>query len=309
MEETKVEERIDNFLEHLSIEKGYSPNTLSAYRIDLTQFIDYLMALAQGRRWVWAGVEKPDIISYIMHLKEERQYASSTVARKVAAIKSFFHFLWREGHISDDPTAALDSPRVEKRLPRVISFGEVKSLLAQPGKEGGAKGLRDHALLHLLYATGMRASEVVSLNLDDLNLASASVRCWGKGSKERIIPIHAQAVEALREYMERGRREFLKPENPGERALFLNQRGGRLTRQGLWLIVKGYVKEAGLPEGVTPHTLRHSFATHMLDGDADLINVQQLLGHASVSTTQIYTHVSSERLREVYDRSHPRAKD
>ena len=309
MAETKVRERVDNFLEHLSIEKGYSPNTSVAYKTDLAQFLDYLMALAQERRWAWAGVEKSDIISYIMHLKEERQYASSTVARKVAAIKSFFHFLWRAGHISDDPTAALDSPRVEKRLPRVISFEEVKRLLAQPSKDSGAKGLRDRALLHLLYATGMRASEVVSLNLDDLNLASASVRCWGKGSKERIIPIHPQAVEALREYVERGRREFLKPENPGERALFLNWRGRRLTRQGLWLIFKGYAEEAGLPEGVTPHTLRHSFATHMLDGDADLINVQQLLGHASVSTTQIYTHVSSERLREVYDRSHPRAKD
>ena len=308
MEETKVRERVDNFLEHLSVEKGYSLNTLSAYKIDLTQFLDYLMALAEERRWVWAGVEKPDLVSYIRHLKEGRQYASSTVARKVAAIKSFFHFLWREGHISDDPTAALDSPRVEKRLPRVISFEEVKSLLAQPSKEGGVKGWRDRALLQLLYATGMRASEVVSLNLDDLNLASASVRCWGKGSKERIIPIHAQAVATLRDYVERGRREFLKPENAGERALFLNQRGRRLTRQGLWLIVKGYVKEAGLSEGVTPHTLRHSFATHMLDGDADLINVQQLLGHASVSTTQIYTHVSSERLREVYDKSHPRAK-
>jgi len=309
MEKTRVRERIDEFLEYLSVEKGYSPNTLSAYDIDLTQFLGYLMALAEGRRWAWAGVEKADIISYIMHLKEERQYASSTVARKVAAIKSFFHFLWREGHISDDPTAALDSPRVAKRLPRVISFEEVKALLAQPAKEGRAKGLRDHALLHLLYATGMRASEVVALNLDDLNLASASVRCWGKGSKERIIPIHAQAAEALRQYIERGRREFLKPENPAERALFLNQRGKRLTRQGLWLIVKGYVREAGLPQGVTPHTLRHSFATHMLDGDADLINVQQLLGHANVSTTQIYTHVSSERLREVYDRAHPRAND
>lgn len=309
MEETRVRERIDDFLEHLSVEKGYSPHTLSAYETDLSQFLDYLMAQAQERRWVWAGVEKRDIISYIMHLKGERQYASSTVARKVAAIKSFFHFLWRDGHINDDPTAALDSPRVEKRLPRVISLEEVKSLLAQPSKGGDAKGLRDRALLHLLYATGMRASEVVALKLDDLNLASASARCWGKGSKERIIPIHPQAVEALREYVERGRREFLKPENPGERALFLNQRGKRLTRQGLWLIVKGYVKEAGLPEGITPHTLRHSFATHMLEGDADLINVQQLLGHASVSTTQIYTHVSSERLREVYDRSHPRAKD
>lgn len=309
MEETRVRERIDDFLEHLSVEKGYSPHTLSAYETDLSQFLDYLMAQAQERRWVWAGVEKRDIISYIMHLKGERQYASSTVARKVAAIKSFFHFLWRDGHINDDPTAALDSPRVEKRLPRVISLEEVKTLLAQPSQGGDAKGLRDRALLHLLYATGMRASEVVALKLDDLNLASASARCWGKGSKERIIPIHPQAVEALREYVERGRREFLKAENPGERALFLNQRGKRLTRQGLWLIVKGYVKEAGLPEGITPHTLRHSFATHMLEGDADLINVQQLLGHASVSTTQIYTHVSSERLREVYDRSHPRAKD
>jgi integrase/recombinase XerD len=153
----------------------------------------------------------------------------------------------------------------------------------------------------------MRASELVSLTLDDVNLASASVRCFGKGSKERIIPIHAQAVEALREYLDKGRTTFLK--DPKEGAFFLNQRGRKLTRQGLWLIVKGYVKEIGLGEAVTPHTLRHTFATHMLEGDADLINVQQLLGHANVSTTQVYTQVTSERLREVYDKAHPRAKE
>ena len=300
-------ERIEGFLTHLSAEKGYSPNTLSAYRIDLDQFRGYLEGVAQGRRWVWEGVEKSDIISYIMHLKGQKEYASATVARKVAAIKSFFHYLVREGLIRDDPTATLDSPRVEKRLPRAISFQEVKRLLAQPAQRSDARGIRDHGILQLLYATGMRASELVSLTLDDVNLASASVRCFGKGSKERIIPIHAQAVEALREYLDKGRTTFLK--DPKEGAFFLNQRGRKLTRQGLWLIVKGYVKEIGLGEAVTPHTLRHTFATHMLEGDADLINVQQLLGHANVSTTQVYTQVTRERLREVYDKAHPRAKE
>ncbi|MBI3287166.1 MAG: site-specific tyrosine recombinase XerD [Chloroflexi bacterium] len=300
-----MDSHIQNFLSYVSAEKGYSANTRSAYAIDLEQFAEYLLAQPRSIH-DWAQVDKDAIVGFILHLKGDRQYASATVARKVAAIKSFFHFLWREGIIPDDPTATLDSPRVEKRLPRALTLEEVKRLLAEPAKQNNAKGLRDRALLELAYATGMRASELVALNLDDVSLASASVRCWGKGSKERIIPVHARAVRVLQEYLEKGRRQFLR--NPAERALFLNQRGEGLTRQGLWLIIKGYVEQAGLSQKVTPHTLRHSFATHMLDGDADLINVQQLLGHANVSTTQIYTHVTTERLREVYDQSHPRAK-
>jgi integrase/recombinase XerD len=299
--------RIGEFLTHLSAEKGCSENTIAAYRVDLNQFLEYLQRRYGGEEDVlWSRVEKHDIISYIMYLKGDREYAAATSARKVAAIRSFFHFLVAEGFIRDDPTATLDSLKVKKHLPKPMTVDQVDRLLAEPAKLSGHKGLRDQAMLELLYATGMRVSEVVSMRVDDVNLASASVRCWGKGSKERVIPIHQQAVLSLREYMEKGRAHFVK--DADEKALFLNLRGKPLTRQGVWLIFKEYVEKAGLPEDATPHTLRHSFATHMLDRNADLINVQKLLGHTSISTTQVYTHVSSERLRKAYDESHPRAK-
>jgi integrase/recombinase XerD len=211
-----------------------------------------------------------------------------------------------EGFIRDDPTATIDSLRVKKHLPKPMTVEQVDRLLAESAKLATPKGLRDQAILELLYATGMRVSEVVSLKVDDVNLASASVRCWGKGSKERVIPIYQQAVSSLRDYLEKARPHFVK--DADENTLFLNMRGKPLTRQGLWLIFKVYVEKAGLPPDATPHTLRHSFATHMLDRNADLINVQKLLGHTSISTTQVYTHVSSERLRQAYDESHPRAK-
>lgn len=300
-------ERIDDFLTFLSAERGCSENTISAYRGDLSQFREFLR-----RRYgildqdPWHTVQRDDILSYIMYLKGDREYAAATAARKIAAIRSFFHFLVAEGVIMDDPTATLDSLRVRKHLPKPISVEEVNRLLAEPGKSSSHKGLRDRAILELLYATGMRVSELISLKVDDVDLASASVRCWGKGFKERVIPMHPQAVAALRDYLEKARAHLVK--DADERTLFLNMRGRPLTRQGLWLIFKQYVERAGLPSDVTPHTLRHSFATHMLDRNADLINVQKLLGHTSISTTQVYTHVSRERLREVYDESHPRAK-
>ncbi len=299
--------RVDEFLTYLAAERGCSENTVSAYRVDLTQFRKYLHGrFAEADDDIWQGIEKDHIISYIMYLKGDREYAAATAARKIAAIRSFFHFLVAEGIIGDDPTATLDSLRVKKHLPKPISVEDVDRLLAETAKSSTPKGIRDHAILELLYATGMRVSELVSLRVDDVNLASASVRCWGKGAKERVIPMHSQAVASLREYLDKARADFLK--DATEKTLFLNMRGQPLTRQGLWLIFKGYVQEAGLPPDVTPHTLRHSFATHMLDRNADLINVQKLLGHTSISTTQVYTHVSSERLREVYDESHPRAR-
>jgi integrase/recombinase XerD len=299
--------RIDEFLTYLSGEKGCSENTIAAYRVDLNQFNEYLRRRYGGYEdALWSRVQKHDIISYIMYLKGDREYAAATSARKVAAIRSFFHFLVAEGFIRDDPTATLDSLRVKKHLPKPMSVEQVDSLLSGPAELSTPKGLRDQAILELLYATGMRVSELVSLRVDDVDLASASVRCWGKGSKERVIPIHQQAVSSLRDYLDRGRVHFVK--DADEKTLFLNMRGKALTRQGLWLIFKEYVEKAGLPSDVTPHTLRHSFATHMLDRNADLINVQKLLGHTSISTTQVYTHVSSERLREAYDESHPRAK-
>ena len=301
-----MQKKVEEFLTSLEVEKGYSENTRVAYKNDLSQFLDYLKTKAEPSLNDWSEVKKDHLVAYILSLKADREYASTTVARKVAAIKSFFHFLVAEGFIRDDPTATLDSPRVKKYLPRAISQEDVEKLLEAPGESSEPRSLRDRAILELLYATGMRVSELVALNEGDVDLPSASVRCFGKGGKERVIPIYDRAVKAIEAYVSKGRVRLVR--DAEQKALFLNQRGLRLTRQGLWLIVKGYVKTAGLKVPVTPHTLRHSFATHMLRGGADLRNVQELLGHANIATTQVYTQVSNERLREVYDEAHPRAK-
>ena len=212
----------------------------------------------------------------------------------MAAIKSFFHYLMAERIILDDPTATLDSPKVKKRLPKAISREDIEQLLAAPAGGASAKSQRDHALLELLYASGMRVTELVSLNVDDVNLASGSVRVRGKkaSSKERIIPVGDRALEALQIYVNKGRMQLMR--DPEERALFLNHRGQRLTRQGLWLIIKHYVDEVGVSEDVTPHTLRHSFAAHKLSQGKSLQDIQKLLGHANISTTQVYQHVGQE---------------
>lgn len=299
-----MRDKIKDFLTYISTVKGYSDNTLAAYSNDLTQLAKYLAALSPPVT-TWEQVTRNALINYILYLKE-REYTSATVARKVAAIKSFFHFLVDEGVIQDNPTENLESPKVRKRLPKILPRSQVEKLLAQPAKGSGPKALRDTALLELLDATGVRVSELVSLKVDDVNLEVATVRVRGKGDKERILPIHRQAIEALRAYLQKGRKAFLK--EPGQQALFLNPRGTQLTRQGLWLIIKKYVQQAGIKEKVTPHTLRHSFATHLLEGGATLRDVQELLGHSNISTTQVYTHVSTQRLRETFDKSHPRAQ-
>ena len=281
-------DEIQQFLEYISEEKGYSQNTLAAYQNDLSQFASYL----EGRVAGWGEVNQDLIMDYVMMMKGEREYASSTVARKVAAIKSFFHYLVERGRLQDDPTATLDSPKVRKRLPKAISSGDMERLLSEPAAEESAKALRDRALLELLYATGLRVTELVSLDVGDVNPASATVRVVRPRDKsERIVPIHERAVEPLRDYLERGRVQLLR--DPGEQALFLNHRGRRLTRQGLWLIVKHYVHEVGITEDVTPHTLRHTFAAHLLDKKAELEYVQQILGHANISTTQVYAQMAS----------------
>jgi integrase/recombinase XerD len=289
-----MKEKIQDFLNFLDVEKGYADNTIAAYRNDLTQFLRYLEEQSEdSREATWAEVDKDTIVNYILNLKE-REYTSSTVARKVAAIKSFFHYLVAEGIMKDDPTATLDSPKVKKRLPKAISRDDIERLLNAPTKSTSAKAQRDHALLELLYASGMRVTELVSLNLDDINLASKSVRVYSKkiASKERIIPIGDRALDALQAYLTRGRLQLVR--NPEERALFLNHRGQRLTRQGLWLIIKHYVDEVGVSQDVTPHTLRHSFAAHKLSQGKSLQDIQKLLGHANISTTQVYQHVGQE---------------
>ncbi|MBI2952788.1 MAG: site-specific tyrosine recombinase XerD [Chloroflexi bacterium] len=315
-----MQQEIENFMNFLVVEKGFSNHTVAAYRSDLAQFLDFLVTAearsggfggdaedgssAPSNAFDWSAVSKVRIISFIISLKE-KQYASTTVARKVAAVKSFFHFLVAEGVVKNDPTENLDSPKVGKSLPRTLTVEEVDELLEQPTRAATAEAQRDKAMLELLYATGMRVSELTSLNLDDINLSAGYVRCLGKGSKERIVPVGFQAMHAVEQYLQQGRQQLARSQ--AQHALFLNHRGERLTRQGFWLIIKAYAKQAGIRTDIAPHTLRHSFATHMLNSGADLRSVQELLGHANISTTQIYTHLTADRLRQVYDQAHPRA--
>jgi integrase/recombinase XerD len=302
-----VREAIRDFLDYLAVERGLSQNTIEAYRNDLQQLAIFMQeeATKLGVIPPWAGFNRQSMLSYLLHL-EERDYASTTVARKVAATKSFFNFMVSEGIIKTNPIGDMGSPRVGKSLPKPISVSQVRRLLEQPTKLSTLEAKRDKAMLELLYASGMRVSELVSLNLNDIDTGSGYVRCFGKGHKERLIPIHKQATLAVDEYRNEARSRLVHSDT--ESALFLNARGERLTRQGLWQILKSHAKLAELDIEITPHTLRHSFATHMLNGGADLRSVQELLGHANISTTQIYTHLTTEHIRNSYEKSHPRAK-
>jgi integrase/recombinase XerD len=302
-----VKEDIERFLTHLSVEKGFSDNTLFAYRNDLENDLLGFAERLIGRRGsmpTWPSFTRQDMIGYLLHLKE-RGYAATTQARKIAAAKSFFGFMVREGRLKVSPTENIGAPNVGRPLPRPISVSQVRRLLEQPSGAGTSEGRRDSAMLEVLYASGMRVSELISLNLEDV-LSDGYVRCFGKGHKERIIPVHQRAISALEDYLRLGRPALTQDRD--EKALFLNRRGERLTRQGFWQILKAYAKQADLGKDVTPHTLRHSFATHMLSGGADLRSVQELLGHANISTTQVYTHLTNEHVRRTYDEAHPRAK-
>lgn len=296
---------LGEFLVFLAVEKGASQNTIAAYKNDLQQLADYIGPRTGNDGW--RALDRSAIQDFILDLKQ-RGYTETSVARKVAAVRSFFAFLAAEGTITTNPTEGLTSPRVGKTLPKAITPNEVDELLEQPARRSTPEAKRDRAMLELLYATGMRVTELVSLDMENLSLDPRApfVRCVGKGAKERSIPIHDHALEALNGYLEDGRPLLVRDRN--EPALFVNRRGERLTRQGFWLILKGYAKSANLGKGVTPHTLRHSFATHMLRGGMPLRNVQEMLGHANISTTQVYTHLTSDHVREVYSRAHPRAQ-
>jgi len=301
-----MREDIDSFLTYLSVEKGLSENTIVAYHNDLYQLASFVEEEAAKRDFTpsWVNFSRQKMLSYLLDLKE-RNYVATTLARKIAASKSFFKFMVAEGKIKDNPTQNVGAPKVGKPLPKPISVSQVRNLLEQTTKLSTPDAKRDKAMLHLLYASGMRVSELMSLNLDDI-MDDGYVRCFGKGHKERLIPIHQQAVSAVEEYMKEARPHLAH--NDTKMALFLNRRGERLTRQGFWQILKGYAKSADLGTKITPHTLRHSFATHMLSGGADLRSVQELLGHANISTTQVYTHLTTEHIRRTYEKSHPRAK-
>jgi len=230
--------------------------------------------------------------------------ASSSISRTCAALRSFYQFLFREHVISEDPTIDLDTPKLEQRLPKVLNTEEVEKLLSQPDITTPL-GLRDKSMLELLYATGMRVSELISLSVEDVNLETGFLRCMGKGSKERIIPVGSIALEYLKEYLSSVRKQLLNGKE--SKKLFFNRQGNPMTRQGFWKIIKKYSKQAGIYKKITPHTLRHSFATHLLENGADLRAVQEMLGHADISTTQRYTHLTQNRIKQVYDKTHPRA--
>ena len=300
-----MEEAIRNFLTYLNVEKGFSQNTLAAYHNDLDQLASFVEEEAAKSSSVpsWASFGRQGMLSYLLNLKE-RNYAATTIARKVAAVRSFFDFMTSEGNIKDNPSQNIGSPKVGRALPKPISYSQVRRLLDEPNRQSRPEAKRDTAILHLLYASGMRVSELVSLNLDNI-IEDGYLRCFGKGHKERLIPIAPRAAQAVEEYVKEVRPRLVHSQD--EPALFLNARGERLTRQGLWQILKEYAKSAEL-EGITPHTLRHSFATHMLSGGADLRSVQELLGHANISTTQVYTHLTTEHIRRTYEKAHPRAK-
>ncbi|MBI2287565.1 MAG: site-specific tyrosine recombinase XerD [Chloroflexi bacterium] len=302
-----MKEDIERFLTYLTVEKGFSGNTIAAYHNDLSQLASFAeeYTTRRGVMPAWANVNRQGVLSYLLNLKE-RNYAATTVARKIAAAKSFFNFMVAEGNLKENPTENVGSPNVGRLLPKPISVSQVRRLLEQPTKVAATEAKRDRAMLELLYASGMRVSELISLNLGDVDVAGDFVRCFGKGHKERLIPIYRQAALAVAEYLKESRPRLVRSDS--EKALFLNRRGERLTRQGFWQILKGYAKSAGLDAQITPHTLRHSFATHMLSGGADLRSVQELLGHANISTTQVYTHLTTEHVRRTYEKSHPRAK-
>ena len=293
----------------LRVERGLAPNSLAAYRRDLRRYADYLQR--RGVTGDVAAVDERMVAGFVEELQQARtddglpKYKESSIARALAAVRSFHRFCVEEGLLDDDPSGDVGAPRVPQGIPKALTEAEVDALLgAVPGE--GPRPQRDRAILELLYAGGLRISELVGLDLGDVDLYDGLVRVMGKGSKERVVPLGRSAREAVGDYLTTGRPELAGRQRAT--ALFLNARGGRLTRQGAWLIVRAAGDRAGLQGRLFPHVLRHSCATHMLDHGADIRVVQELLGHASLSTTQVYTKVSPERLRAVYDAAHPRAR-
>jgi integrase/recombinase XerD len=300
-----IERLLLDFLAYLELERGLSRNTLEAYRSDLLQLGEFL-----GRRGLTAvEAGHGDLAAFLSELAagagKRPPVAAATLQRKAACLRSFYRHLRREGLIEHDPTAELRGPPRTKRLPLVLSREEVGMLLNEP-KGGEPRALRDRALLEVMYACGLRASEAVGLELADVDLQEGLLRARGKGSKERIVPIGREAVAAVRAYLQRGRPVLVGVKS--ESRLFVNRRGSGLTRQGLYKIVQGHAGRVGLRDRMSPHTLRHTFATHLLAGGCDLRSLQEMLGHADLATTQVYTHLSAERLKDAYFSAHPRAK-
>lgn len=293
---------LNDFLHYLVVEKGLSSNTIQSYKRDLTGYLLFLQKKLQITNM--NDVTRGHIMQFLGSLRNGGK-SSRTIARHIASIRSFHHFLILDHIVDHDPTVHIETPQSELKLPKVLNTEEVDTLLNAPDLTTPL-GLRDKAMMELMYATGMRVSELINLKINDLHLSLGFVRCIGKGSKERIIPIGKMATVAMNEYLEKSRPKLLNKKTKTD-FLFLNHHGDQLSRQGFWKILKQLAIKAGISKELTPHTLRHSFATHLLENGADLRSVQELLGHADISTTQIYTHVTKTRLKDVYKQFHPRA--
>lgn len=285
----------------LAVDRGLAGNTIEAYTRDLRDFGEFLRGRGVEE---FAAASRQDVIDFISHLQRDRGLKRTSIARKLSAVRALYRFLVIDGRTDADPAADVDLPKPAERLPKVLTVAECRRLLETPNRSEPA-GLRDAAMIALMYASGLRVSELVRLRLHELNFEAGVVRTVGKGSKERIVPVAPLALHLVRRYLDEARPHFER--YPGEDAIFLSHLGRRFSRGGFWAQLKGYVRLAGLPEDTSPHTLRHSFATHLLSGGADLRAIQEMLGHANLATTEVYTHVSTEDLRRVYDDSHPRA--
>lgn len=307
---TKTEDNrwlLENYLDYLRVEKGLAENTIISYQYDLEDFLAYV----EKQKKPLKSMGRDDIIAYLLHIRDGKKI--STTARKITAIKSFFRFLALEEIMVSDIGQNLETPKLGKRYPHILTVEQMETLLNLPDTQT-AIGCRDKAMFEVLYATGMRVSEMLHLTVNDVNLEMQFIRCFGKGSKERIVPIGHYALQALTQYLADARWELLSHKKTGARSardngiIFVNAHGTPLSRQGFWKILKQYAASVGLADMVTPHTFRHSVATHLLENGADLRVVQELLGHADISTTQLYTHLTQNRLRTVYEEAHPRAK-
>ena len=289
-----------DYLHYLKVERGLSENTINSYGIDLKLFLEYLR---ENEIPSFKQVNKEVIVNYMQSEKNNNK-ANSSILRSVSSLRKFFQYLAQEKIIEKDPMLLIDTPKKKQHLPQVLTKEEVEKLLRSPNT-GQVLGLRDRAMLELMYATGLRISEIINLKLEDLHLTMGTLQTLGKGHKERIVPVGDEAIKWVNRYLEEARPKLLKQKRSNY--LFLNFHGNNLTRQGVWKNLKAEVRKAGIQKNITPHTLRHSFATHILENGADLRIVQELLGHADISTTQIYTHLSIKQLADIYNRAHPRA--
>ncbi|WP_274355652.1 site-specific tyrosine recombinase XerD [Ligilactobacillus salivarius] len=289
-----------DYLHYLKVERGLSENTIASYGIDLKLFLEYLR---ENEIPSFKQVNKEVIVNY-MQAEKNNNKANSSILRSVSSLRKFFQYLAQEKIIEKDPMLLIDTPKKKQHLPQVLTKEEVEKLLHSPNT-GQVLGLRDRAMLELMYATGLRISEIINLKLEDLHLTIGTLQTLGKGHKERIVPVGDEAIKWINRYLEEARPKLLKQKRSNY--LFLNFHGNNLTRQGVWKNLKAEVRKAGIQKNITPHTLRHSFATHILENGADLRIVQELLGHADISTTQIYTHLSNKQLADIYNRAHPRA--